>query len=231
MAINIVVPTNGSGEDDTDGTTFTTGSVSYVAGRAYLIGVWTEAGYAQDMTSVAGGTASYTYRNGYRSAGTNGMIWVGEYVPAGSHSETVTITVTVSTTRCQWCIVEITGADNAALVVYSNYEATTGNTPSVTLNAFGDATNNAAIGFFGISQATTFTHDAAGGYAELYDAQAEASQTMAVQWKTGEDRAVGGTWGASSTIWSAAAEIKIAAAAGGSAITTQLTQHYRQLRI
>ena len=121
--------------------------------------------------------------------------------------------------NCAWQIDEFDGVDTSGTngsgaVVQSDSGNGGGNGTSITLTlaAFGDATNNAAyIGVFhGSNEATT----PEAGYIELGDHQTAEDNTLGAAFKIGEDLSPSESWATSAPRAGGALEIKAAAAAG-----------------
>lgn len=219
MAISVVVPSNGAGGSATDGTVFTTGSITFVTGRLYLLATSGPTGFNLAAPTAAGTTSTdaWTSIRGQVLQGSNGRIHTFRYVPGSDHSETVTITFGVTQATCRWVVLEVTGADatgaNGANAIVQSASAQGTAPTAVTLASFGNA-SNAVIGFHTCTGAVSFTVDATPvGYAELADGTSE-TLTMAAQWNTGEDTSVAGTWSSANNSGSVAMEIAIEAASG-----------------
>ena len=236
MAISPSLLANGNGGNSAAATTHQTASMTFTAGRLYTISFGGSGGFNNTATSVVGDTSSdaWTELKEQIVSASNGCAAAYHYVPASTHSETLTITLSGST-GLRWATIEwtgtvTTGTNGADAFGTPGSQAVSTATPAVTLGAFADATNNVAFGMFYLrSVSGTWTvDDTPAGYAELYDNGGDEGR-LALEWKTGQDTAVGGTWSAASNTASIAVEIKMAAPAATS-IMTQLTQHYRQLR-
>lgn len=207
-----------SNRSGTDATSYNTASITPTANALLLAFI---------ETSQGGGTAGSPTLSG------NGLTWVEilavtysgsikrlsvfRAMGASPSAGAVTITSNGDTfTHGAWKVVELTGVDTSgtngsgAIVQAVAGTPTTTTTPSVTLAAFADATNNAAVGAFALSNnSTTF---APGLTNEIGSEQAIISPngTLAAEWQIGEALSVGGTWGVSADTAGIALEIKAA---------------------
>lgn len=105
--------------------------------------------------------------------------------------------------------VDTSGTDGSGAIVQSNTgSAASGTTATVTLSAFGDATNNAAYMASGNTSLIVVTPET--GYTELADTGASGTigPSVEVEWKIGQDTSVTSTWGVSNNWAAIAAEIK-----------------------
>jgi hypothetical protein len=107
---------------------------------------------------------------------------------------------------------DTTGSDGAGAIVQSATGSGSAVTSSsVTLAAFGDATNNAAFG--AVSIIATDSISAEGGYTRLSNLNhATPNRAVATEWKVGQDTSVTFSWTTSAAYDSIAVEIKAAAA-------------------
>lgn len=107
--------------------------------------------------------------------------------------------------------VDTTGTNGSGAVVQSATNSGTATSSNVTLAAFGDATNNAAVGATGIDDVLAVTPET--GYAEIHDVGAAGLQTIETEWNTGEDLSVTASW-TGTQIWGMIGiEVKVAPAA------------------
>lgn len=204
-----------AGFDNTDAQSYVTASITPAANNLILATIVNEG-----------------VNNGVPSLTGNGLTWVQVATQINSSDRTtvframganpsagaVTIAISLTANRCcLWSISQFSGVDTAGTngsgaVVQSATNSGTSSTPSVTLAAFGDATNNAAFGGFSGDGLLTLTPES--GYTELANQQATAPNTvMEAEWKLGQDLAVTGSFGADAPRWAGVAlEIKAAAA-------------------
>jgi len=224
MAITVTQLTSGASGSNL--TTYATASVSPGASKLILVLVGTTvsgagnqlfpntvagAGLTFDMIDDAPGADSVSSR----------QLSVWRALSASPSTGTITITFPAAMLNCQWKVIEIDGIDttgtngSGAIVQFvAGTEATTA-TPSVTLAAFGDATNNAAVaGFIAVGN-TTFAPGT--GFTEIAEQTGTSpNTTLGFEYRIGEDTSVDATWGASALGQGFAIEVK---AAGGGATT------------
>ena len=135
---------------------------------------------------------------------------------------------------CAWHVCEFDGVDTsgtngsgAIVQAPTDFNDTTGTSSSVTLAAFGDATNNAAFVAKMHNRAEAATEET--GWTELSDVNyINPDVGSAVAWRLGEDLSATYSWATTGRWGSIAAEIK-AAAAGGAA--TAAPMRTRQLAL
>lgn len=155
MAITCTLLTGGSSDSDT--TSYTTASVTFTAGRAYVIGVEIGRTGAATENPVISGTTSGTWTNigpaQFNTVATpRSRVQVKYFKASSTFTETIGITTTNSHNGCRWIIAEIDGYDSGATFPVQTSTATTGNagtSATATLAAFASA-GNLALGFFGV---------------------------------------------------------------------------------
>lgn len=234
MAITVALPTNGSGTDATNGTSATTGSITFTAGNVYVIGFrLARSGASPDATvTVVGNTSSDAWSAiGSRlynptGAAQRSRVYGRYYIPGSTHSETLTLTATNSHLNYAWIVAEIAGADTAAAIPYAGNSgvgsADAATSASVTLAAFG-AAGNLSLAFFG-SDGAAFT---AGGSGAILAQNTVESERLGCWYYVGdEDPSVTMT----SSDWGGfGIEIAAAAVAGGG--VPRAMDSYRRRRV
>lgn len=141
------------------------------------------------------------------------------YAGGSPSSSTATVAFAANQTGCAFDIIEITGADTSDFTVQQPTNSGTGTSGSVTLSAFGDATNNGCVAGFGILANEAMTEDATATWTERSDAGYNSPTTrLAVATRTGEDTTASYSW-TSSVAWAGIA-VEIKAASGGAATAT-----------
>ena len=236
MALTFAVPTNGTGTDTTDGTTFTTGSISFVAGRLYVIACAATGSSASTPTVSGSSTGSWsaltpTSISFNPVSGAASRLNCFSVTPGSSVSETLTITYGATRTVAAWGVVEITGHATSGTFVQgdaansnsaTSVQGMTNNAMSIA--AFGDATNNALLMFVANANANAVTPS--GSLLELFDISgATPSIRLESCYQIGENTAPDATW-SSSNAAAMAWEVKAAATAltvspSGSDVTAQ----------
>jgi hypothetical protein len=142
---------------------------------------------------------------------------------AAPGSDTITMTFPDIPTHVQWQVLEFAGVDTSgthgsgAIVQATKNSGAATTTLTVTLAAFGDATNNAGQACFGSGANTTFTAETGNGWAEISTEQNVTSPTgtLGEMFKVGEDTSALGTFGSSAGVIGIAHEIKMAGGGGG----------------
>ena len=104
---------------------------------------------------------------------------------------------------------DITGTDGSGAIVQSATGSGNAASSSVTLAAFGDATNNAAYGISGNAGSQAITPDATATWTELSE---DAAHRLETQWKLGQDTTVTSSWSTAKEWGAIAIEIKAAGA-------------------
>lgn len=173
MAITVALPTNGSGQTATNGTSATTGSITFTAGNLYVIGYRLARGGAvpDTVVTVTGDTSTDAWSNiGGRSynpsaAAQRSRVYGRYYYPGSTHSETLTLAATNSHLNFAWIVAEITGIDTGAAVPYAGNSAAgsadAATSATVALAAFGSA-SNLSLGVFGSDISGSFTAGGSG---------------------------------------------------------------------
>lgn len=226
MALAFAVPANGTDSSTTDGTGFTTGSVTFTAGRTYVMVVSAIGASAATPTSIVGAgtgtwstvvptSVSFNPVSG-AAARMNGFT----VTPGSTVTETLAITYPSSRTACCWGIIEITGqdtvgtfvqGDNANSDTVGSVAAMTNNTMS--LAAFADAVNNGTLMFLSTVSGSGSTPS--GSLTELFDiAAATPTLRLAAYYQIGQNTVPSATYTAANSA-ALAWEIKALAAASG----------------
>jgi hypothetical protein len=200
-----------NGQDSTDGTAFTTASVTLKAGRLYLLSFTNTAASAAAASSISSGpTWSSRATTQFNGTAHRVSIWSG--VPTVDYTGTLVINFGATQTGAKWSLDEFSGVDTATTDGVVQGVTGTGNstTPLATLAAFGSA-NNATYGAMANTADSTTTPGA--GFTELSDdtTAVTPAQFLETEWRVDNDTTVDGTitsgqWGA------AAVEIKADAA-------------------
>lgn len=212
-ATNLVA--SGSG---TDGTSFTTASISPTANRLVLVTI-----YSADVSSPAAtptvSGAGMTWVQVDTVVSTNFRTTVFRSMSASPGSGALTIDFGAATQDlCIWCIdefgnVDTSGANGAGAVVQSANNSATGATSlAITLSAFA-STNNATFGGFGIGASTSST--VGSGFTQLGDFGVGTGHATS-EWKNSNDTSVDLSWADSATGVGVAVEIREGGGAGKS---------------
>lgn len=190
--------------DSTDGTAFTTASVTLKAGRLYLLTVVNTAASAGAITSITGGpTFSQPVANmTTQFNGTAHRVSVWAAVPAIDYTGTLVINFGATQTGAKWALNEFSGVDTTTTLGVVQAAVGTGNstTPLATLGAF-SSTANATFGANANVADSTTTPGA--GFTELSDDATVVTpgQFLQTQWRVDNDTTSDGTitsgqWGA-----------------------------------
>ena len=199
VAANAAAITTGS--DSTDGTTFTTASVTLKAGRLYLLSFTNTAASAAAPSGIAGG-GTWTSRSSTQYNTTAHRVSIWSSVPTVDYAGTIVITFGATQTGASWALNEFSGVDTTTTDGIVQQAVGTGNstTPLATLAAFGSA-NNATFGANANTADSTTTPGA--GFTELSDlgAAVTPAQFLQTQWRVDNDTTSDGTitsgqWGA-----------------------------------
>jgi hypothetical protein len=201
-----------SGGDITDGTVYTTASVTLKAGVLYLMAVENSKASAADVVSsidsATGGYPTFVSRSSttYNTSTANRVsIWSA--VPTSDFTATLRINFGATQTGAVWSLNAFYHVDTATNdgIVQNAVGTGTSVTPLATLAAFGSA-NNATFGAFG--QAANATGAPSVGYFELSDSGiATPVQALQTDYRPDNDTTVDET--ITSAAWGACAvEIK-----------------------
>lgn len=219
-----------SGNSATNGTSFSSASVTPTADNLILLTVYSEAVVEND-----GGVPS--------SVSGNGLTWVkiaeatsdnwgaaSLWRAMGSSPSTGAVSLTFTNTQngALWQLSEFSGIDtggtngSAAVVQNATTAGGTGASFLVTLAAFSSA-NNATFGAFGsyIDSTNAMTHTPGSGFTELYDDEHNPESwknALTTLWRTGNDTTVDATLSQASDNYGGIA-IEIAEAAAGTEVT------------
>lgn len=155
MAITCALLTGGN--DNTDATTYTTASVTFTNGRAYVIGVENSRGGSATENPTISGTTSGTWTNIGPAqfntvAASRSRVQVKYYKATSTFTETISIAHASAHSGCKWIIAEIDGYDSGATFPVQVSAATTGDagtSATATLAAFASS-GNLSLGFFGV---------------------------------------------------------------------------------
>lgn len=155
MAITCTLLTGGT--SDADATSYTTASVTFTSGRAYVIGVEIGRTGAATENPVISGTTSGTWTNigpaQFNTVATSrSRVQVKYFKASSTFAEAISIATTTSHNGCRWIIAEIDGYDSAAVFPVQTSAAVTGDagtSATATLAAFASA-GNLSLGFFGV---------------------------------------------------------------------------------
>jgi fibronectin-binding autotransporter adhesin len=153
MALGFTIPTNGAGSNDANGTSWATGTIDFVAGRWYTIGVLIgHATATPDTTPTVSGATSGTWAAvsgvGFNTVGTNrSRLSTRRFLATTSFSEALTISTDTSGTHngASWIVVETTDAwQSVPFVQNGTNRGDAGTAASFTyLSAFSHALNGA----------------------------------------------------------------------------------------
>ena len=220
MAITVTELTSGANGSNLQN--YTTASVSPGANKLILVLVSENDSAGGSLPSSVSG-AGLTFDLIRSSTGVSG---VGHrrtsiYRAMSGSPGTGAITIAhsgVTQNNCLWKVLEVSGIDTtgtngAGAIVQSNDSGPTSTaTPSVTLAAFGDATNNAGLAAF--AQATANTFAAGTGWTEIGTEVTNASPntSFGAQYIIGQDTSVDCTFSGSGSATGVAIEIKAASA-------------------
>lgn len=186
------------------------------ANTALLCFIWSRGNTAVPSISTGYGL-TWTELSGARQTigggASAGVLSCWEAYAGGSPSSS-TFTVDVGgggATGIRFDVIEISGADTTDFTVQAVGNNGTGTSGSVTLAAFGDATNNGAVAAFGLSVNEAMTEDATATWTEQADAGHNSpTSRMATETRTGEDTTVSYSWTTSNAWAGIAVEVKVA---------------------
>lgn len=205
----------------TTGATSYTVSITPTANRLVVVSVYARRATSTTTPTASGNSLTYVEITNLSmvAGGTPGRITVFRAMGASPSSGNITIDFAGETQDgCCVSVSEYDGVDTSgthgsgAVVQSGTGTAGSGTAMSVTLAAFGDATNNAAFGAFGQKSNATFTADTAEGYAEIHNVTFNTPNSRhGTEWKVGQDLAVEATAGSSAEWGGIAIEIKAAA--------------------
>lgn len=173
-------------------TAYTTASISFVAGRTYMLAVRARVSSGTPAVgSITGGGNTWTLVETVNVS--NITLWLYYCVAVSTTSGAISITPDGVTTWTQggWIVDEFSGAIPRPIAQSAqNSETGSHSSLAVTLATFDDATDNAAYGVFAHNEDTALT--AGSGFADL-GASAESSENanrIKSIWKTGQDTSV-----------------------------------------
>lgn len=217
---------SGSG-NDTDAASFTTDVQTPTADRLILAAISSGAGNSAsnvEPTLTGNGlTWSTVVSNQFDAAGAAARITLFRALGSSPTSGSVTIDFGGFTqTVCEWSFSEFAGIDTSGsngenAVVQSAVATGASNSLSITLAAFGSA-SNATYGAIAIERAQAIT--AGSGFTQIHETQLSTPAfTTDTQWRDDNDTTVDWSWTTNSVNGGIAVEIKAAAAA--SAVAAQ----------
>ena len=195
--------------------TYTTGSYTPTANEPVFAWVVnTKASPVSTPTSLSGNGLTWNLIAGVENAATT--IRGGLYWAMGASPSTGALSVNFSgnQTGCIIHVFELTGADPSGTIVQSNPNNASGAASlTLTLSAFGSASNATVACFGGLRQAA-INHDSGAGMSEIYDnGYATPATEGESQWKNGAATSITGTWSAGTAdILGVACEVKLATA-------------------
>jgi len=189
-------------------------STQPAANSALLLFVRTgKAGGGVVPASVTGYGATWTLE-GSAIQGTGARLCVySAYAGASPSASNFNVTApSGGYTGCIFAVIQITGADSTDFLIQSVFANNTGQTSSsVTLAAFGDATNNGAVGATIIHVNSAITADATATWTNRVDIGHNSPiARMMVQTRTGQDTTVTSSWTGNEDWVAWAGEIKMA---------------------
>jgi len=214
-------------ESQTNGTGFTTASVSPTGDYLQLLAVHgsnTGGGGAPAVPSISGNGLTWVLIAEADTDTSYSSVFLFRAMGASPSTGTITITYAETMDDCQWSLSEFTGVDtggtNGSAAIVQSAVNTVGVTASITatLAAFGSA-NNATYGAFGQLYAGDGTPPSATpgtGFTEITeDGFDDGSYTsgLQTQWRDDNDTTVDITWDSSYDCGVVAVEIKAGAAA------------------
>ena len=179
------------GNSETDGTGFTTASITPTANTMVYVAVFS-LGVSIGTVSLVGNGITWTQEE-TQLGGTVRRIALFRGFHATPSTGTIAITWTTTVNGCCWAVFELANNDTTTPVVQS--VPGSGNnvtTLSITLAAFGDA-NNATLGLFGINKNEAITPGA--DFTEIAEqVQSTEATALQVEWKVGNDTSVDASW-------------------------------------
>lgn len=223
-----------SGSSGTDGTGYSTASISPSANALILVAV-----HGEDADGSNGDAPSSLSGNGLTWVKVDDVVFYTGYnnislwrsMGASPSTGAITITFPNNENWCAWSVVEFTGVDTSGsngsgAVVQSANNTGTSASLTVTLSAFSDASNatyGAFADFRDLSSGTnTFTVGTGFTQAHAVNDQIGYRQDLGTEYLLGNDTSVDGSFSSVDNIGAIAIEIKIAAA-GGSTYPARLT--------
>lgn len=217
---------------DADATSFNTANISPGANMLILVEVHSKDDGAATTPTLSGCTMTWVQVATVNFNGGSSSVTLFRSLSATPGSAcALTIDFSGSTQQeiswiiHQWDGVDTSGTNGSGAIVQSaTNSAETGMSLSVTLAAFGDAVNNAAVGFFGRNGSGAPTVGA-GGYTLLGDFLPNARRASA-EYLIGQDTSVDMSWATNNAMGGVAVEVK---SASGANIPRAMYQ-YRQRR-
>lgn len=223
-AASVISPNRSS----TDASSYNTASGSPGANKLQLLAVHAinsaASNPAAPTISGAGLTWVEVASSLYDTGGSNrARVTLFRAMSASPGSGALTITFSETMTNCEWTWIEFDGVDTSGTngsgaIVQSATNNATATSLSVTLAAFGDATNNVAYGCF--AHQANEGNTAGSGFSMTFGATSQETfgasrvASLGSEWKTGEDTGVDMSWTTSALCGGIAVEVKMAAAGG-----------------
>jgi hypothetical protein len=215
--------------DAVDRSTYTTASFAPTNGRLVIAAVRNSKATEGDTPTLSGGgvttwTQLATVTTGGVSGASRLTIFHAREATYGASAAVSIAFGGVTQTSCAWIICELDGTDvsgsNGAGAFIQTVLGTAASTatPSVTLSAFADATNNWTLAWFIARVNVTWTPDASpSGYVEPVIEQRTSAPvaTLAGEYLVGEDTTVTCTFNGTGDAVGIAMEIKMLVAGGG----------------
>ncbi len=207
----------------TDATSYTTASVTFTAGRFYLLTFVSRTGITADPTQPTATGTGMTFTvvptNGTQVYDNSSSSRKRQTLFYGLCSSNTTTTVVFdeagqTQTDAEWCIDEIasglviTGTNGINAIVQSakNLDATaTTNTITATLAAFASA-NNATYGSFAEGNGSTLT--VGSGFTSISESHVNGSCSLLTEFNVGNDTTVNATNGINSELGAIALELQ-----------------------
>ena len=195
-------------------------SKTWTNGHVFFLGVnclGDEGANPATEPTVSDGALNWTNIGTYRYAVGDMRATLFRLVGDGSTSAPIIDFAGVTQVRVLWAVADGDGLNATTPVVASSfksayYAGAGNNTPTVTLNAFADATNNGLLLWVMSTYQTSAAPEA--GITELFDDLGNSSRFGWMGWRLGEDTTPSCTLAANATSWIALG-CELAAAASG----------------
>lgn len=194
-----------SGSSATNGTSYSSASITPTANNLVLLAVFGEAtvdGNDGFPSSVSGNGLTWV-KIGEAAGDTFSDVSLWRAMGSSPSAGTIDLTFATTQTGVLWAIQEFSGIDtggtngSAAVVQFATTAGGSGANFLVTLAAFSNA-NNATFGAFGsyTDSINVMTHTPGSGFTELYDQELNPDawkDTLYTEWRTGNDTTVDAT--------------------------------------
>lgn len=208
----------------TDQTTYTSNAISPAANQIILVAVFSRAATTINTHTLSGCGMTWTEVRTQTAANlVRGTLFRG--VSASPGSSCALTTGHGGQTQLdgwiivhQWAGADIGGTNGSNAIVQSNGDNEASANVlvgDVTLAAFGDATNNGAVGFF--YHGSSAVANLGAGFTVLGDQVSGGARRVTGEYKIGEDTLVDMDWASTAVTIGIAAEIKVAPAAASCA--------------